>query len=112
MRYPTRARLDDGAHRAGEDRQHGCKFPGAVRPCGGEGEDGGGDERDQRRVRSEDEVPGGADSRVDQQWHHGRVQAGDGGQARRLGVADPDRHEHRRQDKACQHVPREPGAVI
>ncbi len=72
----------------------------------------GENERGQRRIRPEHQDAARAEQRVGQQRDDRRVEAVDAGHARRHGVGDADRHQHRRQHEAGHQVVREPGGFV
>ena len=107
---PRDARRDDD--HPGDDREEGRQ---GDRPClvsGGQRHDRGSDERDERRVRTEDQDPRRPEGRVRQQRHDRGVQTDDRRQARRLRVAHPGRHEDRGQDEPGDDVLAQVAAAV
>ena len=89
--------------------------PSATARCGSPADSGRDDRQDHGRERGigpEDQDAAGAEQGIGEQRHDRRVQAVDARQARRLGVRDADRHEHRRHDEAGDEVVSEPRPVV
>jgi len=78
----------------------------------GEGHDGRGHDRRERRVRTEDEDAGGADEGIGEEWHERRVEAGHRGQAGKLRVGHALRHEQGGENEAGDDVVSQPRAPV
>ena len=75
-------------------------------------EDGRGDHRPERGVRSEHEDPGRPDERVTDQAQDRCVETCDGRKARELGVSHPLRHQQRGEDEPCHQIPWQPPRLV
>ena len=99
---PGDRRPDDD--QADEDRQQTGQRDGPRLVARRQRHDRRGDDRQQRRVRPEDQDPRRTEERVGDQRQDRRVQPDDRGQAGRLGVAHPGGDQDRGQDDPGEHV--------
>ncbi len=105
------AHVREARHRAQhphQDREHPGQGERSVRITGREREDHRGDQRRERRVRSEDEDPRRSRDRVRDQREDRRVEARDRRQASSLRVPHADRDQDRGEDDPGRDVVREP----
>ncbi len=99
---PREARGD--ANEAGYDRHRTRQRDGALRIACRQRQDDGQDHGRERGIRTEHENAARTEQRIGEQRNDRRVEAVDAGHARRLGIGDADRHEHRREHEAGQDV--------
>ena len=83
-----------------------------MRVSAGQRKDDAEDDGGQRRIRSQDQNAAGAEQRIGQQRHDGRVEAVDARHARCHRIGDADGHQHRRQHQSGDDVMAQPRCLI
>jgi hypothetical protein len=103
----------DQQHRH-QDRQHRGQRDGAraVLAAGGQRQDGRGDQRPERGVRTQDQDPARAEDRVGEQAGDGGVEAGDGWQPGQFGVRHALGHEQSAQHDSGHDVLERPASLV
>ena len=107
---PRRARQD--AHGPGDHSHHAGQGHSASGVSAGERQHDAEDHGGERGVRSQDQNAAGAEQRVGQQRHDGRVEPIDPRHARCFRVGDADGHQHGRQHDSGDDVVAQPGCLI
>ena len=102
----------DDAQGAGEHREHPGQRDQELGVARGQRHDGRGNNGGQRGIRTQHENAAWAKDGVRDQWKDRGVQAIDGWQPGRFGVAHADRNENRREHKPGHDVFRQPGPLI